>query len=343
MLYFILIIFCHSFEGPKEEVLNEIVQAYNLTADHPVELTKNKDCQPHILQISQPDTYDAQLGSYIPVDTLIPLDLDAFLKGVRKLYSTPYQKMPSLPWDANACILYYNKELLPNPPQTFDDIKPNQLASAFPLIDLLLFQACQLNIPFATFHNGYESTLSTRLVFAGKPELMYHYDRLNALKIDYTEEAFTSGRCPLLLQEAKLLQVPFEIGYAKIPQSEKDPSSLPVTGSSLWVAKAEDGVAEFLTHLNRPEIQAEWAVKTGSIPVTKAAFKLARDSLHPAALTAYRSVNNRPLNAFSWGIRLPNQSAIWQQLILTQGLKAAMDEANTQLDQFENHYYEEHP
>ena len=76
--------------------------------------------------------------------------------------------------------------------------------------------------------------------------------------------------------------------------------------------KAEEykGVAKFFTFLSRPEVQMEWHIKTGYVPITLAAYELTRKSgfydQNPGRDMAVRQLTNKTPTANSKGLRFGN-------------------------------------
>ncbi|MCK6430718.1 MAG: extracellular solute-binding protein, partial [Burkholderiaceae bacterium] len=134
------------------------------------------------------------------------------------------------------------------------------------------------------------------------------------------------------------------------------PQNSIIGGASLWVMsgrKAEEykGVARFLAFLSRPEIQMEWHVKTGYVPITMAAYEMTKKSgfyeKDPGAELAVKQLTNKPPTANSKGLRFGNfvqgRTVIEEELEAAfagkKSPKAALDDAvkraNEILRQFE--------
>ena len=70
------------------------------------------------------------------------------------------------------------------------------------------------------------------------------------------------------------------------------------------------GVAKFFAFLSRPEVQMDWHVSTGYVPVTLAAFELTRKSGYydkePGALVTIQQLTHKPPTENSKGLRFGN-------------------------------------
>jgi sn-glycerol 3-phosphate transport system substrate-binding protein len=75
----------------------------------------------------------------------------------------------------------------------------------------------------------------------------------------------------------------FDVGYGMLPHYEgTEPQNSIIGGATLWVLQGHEeetyqGVADFLTYLSSPEVQADWSQFTGYLPITQAAYDLSRE------------------------------------------------------------------
>src|SRR6201999_1711492 len=103
------------------------------------------------------------------------------------------------------------------------------------------------------------------------------------------EGGFTSGECPLFLTSSAFFgnvksQAKFNFTNAPMPyypDVKGAPQNSIIGGASLWVmgGKSKEeykGVAKFLTYLSKPDVQARWHEETGYLPITNAAYELAK-------------------------------------------------------------------
>jgi sn-glycerol 3-phosphate transport system substrate-binding protein len=134
------------------------------------------------------------------------------------------------------------------------------------------------------------------------------------------------------------------------------PQNSVIGGASLWVMsgrKPEEykGVAKFMSFLSRSEVQMDWHVKTGYVPITLAAFDMTRKSgfydKNPGRDMAVRQLTNKSPTENSKGLRFGNfvqgRTVIEEELEAAfagrKSAKAALDDAvrrgNEILRQFE--------
>src|SRR5699024_9697645 len=81
--------------------------------------------------------------------------------------------------------------------------------------------------------------------------------------------------CALPISQEVVQDAPFEVGTAPLPNPEGvDPVGGQVGGNSIYITNKvpeedREGAYEFLKYLISPEVQAEWASKTGYFPINK--------------------------------------------------------------------------
>src|SRR5690349_1436069 len=110
----------------------------------------------------------------------------------------------------------------------------------------------------------------------------------------------------------------FDWAVAEIPYWDDvagAPQNSIIGGASLWVMggktnNAYKGVAKFFAFLSKPEIQLDWHQSTGYVPITLAAYELAKKQgyyeKNPGADIAVRQLTNKPPTANSKGLRFGN-------------------------------------
>ena len=93
------------------------------------------------------------------------------------------------------------------------------------------------------------------------------------------------------------------------------PQNAIIGGASLWVMggktqNAYKGVAKFFSFLSRPDIQFEWHRDTGYVPITVAAYELAKKNgyyqKNPGAEVAIKMLMKKPPTPNSKGLRFGN-------------------------------------
>lgn len=155
---------------------------------------------------------------------------------------------------------------------------------------------------------------------------------------DAAERRFARGECALLtsssgsysaLREA----MGAELGVAALPYYDDfsdAPQNTLAKGSALWISAGKPaaeyrGVADFLSFLSRPEVQAEWHQKTGLLPLTREAYELTRNAgyyrEHAGQEAAVGQMLAKAARENSRGIRLPHFAQIRD--IIEEELEAA--------------------
>jgi sn-glycerol 3-phosphate transport system substrate-binding protein len=120
------------------------------------------------------------------------------------------------------------------------------------------------------------------------------------------------------------------------------PQNSIIGGASLWVMsgrKPEEykGVATFLAYLSRPEVQMEWHIKTGYVPITRAAYELTKKSgfydKDPGAELPVKQLTYKAPTENSKGLRFGNfvqgREVIEEEL---EAVFAGKKDAKTALD-----------
>ncbi len=304
-------------------------------------------------------------------------DSDVYIDAVKEFYSTADRKMYSLPWNASTGILFYNKEAFKKagldperPPRTWLELEKAGMklvkagykgfTTAWPAAYHLEYTCSWHNLPFATHDNGFGGT-QARLNFNG------HYQTRHLQKLvdwqkegifsyqgrftNLPEKAFTDGECAILLQGSNRYPMlkkaaSFPIGVGFLPfwaDIAASPYRLTIGGSSFWVISGFDeetyrGIAQFLAYLSLPEVQAHWHQQTGYLPITEAAYHLAKKKgfyeKNPAAEIAVLEVMNKKSSANTKGIRLGNYTLIREKII--DNLEKAFDGTSTPKEALDN-------
>lgn len=285
-------------------------------------------------------------------------DPQVYIDAVRDFYSTSDGKMCSLPWNASTGILFYNKKAFESagldpecPPKTW--IEMDQIGkklvkagfkgftTAWPAAYHLEHVSCLHNLPFATQENGYAGP-GARLAFNG-PFQIRHLDQLINWKnqgifayfgrfTNEPEQSFTDEKTAILMQGSnrfsilkKQAKFPIGVGFLPYwPDIVASPYRLNVGGSSFWVMKGFDentyrGVAKFISFLSLPEVQAYWHQETGYLPITEAAYYLAKKrgfyEQNPAAEIAVLEILGRPGAEYTKGVRLGHYLVVRELII----------------------------
>jgi sn-glycerol 3-phosphate transport system substrate-binding protein len=319
-----------------------------------------------------------------------PFDPKGFLGAVSSYYSDTSGRLISMPFNSSTQVLYVNDDAFKkagldpaNPPKTWPEVeqaaaklKASGAACGFTTgwqswVQLESFSAWH-NVPFATLENGLGG-IGTRLQFNG-PVQVKHIQNLAdwAKKGEFTYKgrkdeplaAFTSGECGMITTSSG--------SYANIKANAKfawrtatlpyyadvkgAPQNTVIGGATLWVLNQKNpemykGIAKFFTYLSSPAVQEKWHADTGYVPITLAAYDLAKkDGLYterPGFDIAIKELTNKPPTANSKGLRLGNfvqirnivdeeLENVWSgQKNAKQALDDAVKRGNDQLERFE--------
>lgn len=328
------IIIWHAFEGFIKDKFDELIQEYNqMPQSHTkVRAIKNgnytevyqrgvaamasKD-SPDILQVYEVATLSMmKLKEHIvPIEDLFELlsheiDRDDFIDVAVKFYSSNQGRMLSLPWNASAGVIFYNKDIFKqlnlDPVKTlesWESIKSHQdhflkaritgFSTAWPAA-YHLENVCALhNQPFFSHENGFKPGIPYPLF--NNPVSIYHLSEVQKWqkngffsylgRFTQAEEEFAKGKLAFLLQGANRYSLikrkaNFDIGVLPLPYWKKftsAPYNLNIGGSSFWVLKKEGQkrkeVAKFLAYLSSPKVQGNWHIITGYLPITRSAYR----------------------------------------------------------------------
>lgn len=242
-------------------------------------------------------------------------DVNDYIEGVRYFYADAAGKMVGMPFNSSTPVMYYNTEALEKagvePPRTweeFEAIAPKLKAAGYvalaeshtPWIFVENFFS-RHDLPFATNDNGYDGAEGTKLLLSETPELKRHFEKLKAWKdagyFGYygagwndNQAPFENGDVALWLGSSgsfgglqKSMKAPFKATYLPYWGDVKGAGGTTFIGGAALFALAghpkEENAASaaFFEFLTSPEIQYYWHKETGYVPVTKAAYEMAKD------------------------------------------------------------------
>ena len=242
-----------------------------------------------------------------------PFDPEDYIAGVRNFYADASGKMIGMPFNSSTPIMYVNDEAFAKtgltPPATWEEFEAMapKLAEAgyIPLLQSHLpwiftenFMS-RHNQPFATNANGYEGAEGTKLLIKNEA-LMTHFTKLkewqDAGYFGFYGTGWNENQTPF--QEGKAaLWLGSSGSFGGLRQSATMPFSatfLPywdavegagtntfIGGAALFAmsgksADENKATAAFFEFLTSPEIQVKWHKDTGYVPVTPAAYELAK-------------------------------------------------------------------
>lgn len=239
-----------------------------------------------------------------------------YIAGVRNFYADNSGKMVGMPFNSSTPVLYYNKEAFANagltlPPATWEDFE-SRVAPALkkagyvglsqshsPWIFSENFHS-RHNLPLATANNGFGG-LGAEILY-NNDAMKTHFGKL----VEWQKEGFykyygrawgdnqtpftqgevamwlgSSGSFGGLKQAAK-----FDFGTTYLPYWQavtQEPTGTFIGGAALFAMSGHSdaeykGVAKFFEYLTKPEVQFMWHRETGYVPITNAAYDLAKSS-----------------------------------------------------------------
>ncbi len=329
--------FWHAMGGALGERTEAIAEGFNASQDEFVVVpaykgnyTENMTAaiaafrageQPHIVQVFEVGTATmmAAEGAVKPVyevmgDADIDWNSDAYLPAVKSYYSTPDNRLLSLPFNSSTPVMWYNADLLNEAgvdlPETWDEMFAaadalkeigHDCAFSFGWQSWVMIEnyLAWHDQPIGTQENGFAG-LGTELVFDESDSLTDLLQRIADATDDGTFEyggrrgdslpLFTTGECAMWMNSSAYYagisdQADFEFGQAMLPldtSAADAPQNSIIGGATLWVLEGHtdeeyQGVAEFFAYMSRPEVQAEWHQGTGYVPITTAAYELSRE------------------------------------------------------------------
>ncbi|SFP49603.1 sn-glycerol-3-phosphate ABC transporter substrate-binding protein UgpB [Tranquillimonas alkanivorans] len=272
---------------------------------------------------------------------------DAYLPAVRSYYSTPEGQLLSLPFNSSTPVMWYNQDLLDQAgkdvPQTWDEVfeladalqaEGHECAVSFGWQSWSMIEnyLAWHNQPIGTQQNGFAG-FDTELTIDESEDLANLLQRIADSQEDGTFvyggrrgdslPLFTSGECALWINSSAYYpdmveQAEFNFGQTMLPlntEAADAPQNSIIGGATLWVLSGHEdadyqGVAEFFDFISQPEIQADWHMSTGYVPITTAAYELAQEQgfydENPGTQTAIEQLSLNEPTANSAGLRFGN-------------------------------------
>jgi sn-glycerol 3-phosphate transport system substrate-binding protein len=318
-----------------------------------------------------------------------PFDPKAYLPTVTGYYSDAQGNMLSLPFNSSTALFYIDRNkfkqagLPPVPPKTWKELvavaekmkaagQSCVYTTGWPSwVHVENFSAWH-NLPIGTKQNGMAG-LDTQFTI-NSPAHVKHIEMLADMakrglftyagRTNQADSRFAAGECAMATISAGALgniiktgKTDWQISVLPYHDDVKGaPQNSVIGGASLWVMsgrKPEEykGVAKFMSFLSRPQVQMDWHVKTGYVPITQAAFELTKKSgfydKNPGRDMAVRQLTNKAPTENSKGLRFGNfvqgRTVIEEELESAfagrKSAKAALDDAvkrgNEILRQFE--------
>jgi sn-glycerol 3-phosphate transport system substrate-binding protein len=237
-----------------------------------------------------------------------------YIAGVRNFYADSEGTMIGMPFNASTPVLYYNRDVLTaagfdGPPATWEEFE--EMA---PVLKEAGYQALSQshspwilsenfhsrhNLQLATGNNGYDGT-DVEILY-NNPEMIMHWNHMKEwLDAGYygfygrawgdNQDAFVQQKTAMWLGSSGSFggltaSAEFDFGTASLPYWEAitpEPYGTFIGGAALFAMSGGEeeenaGVADFLAYLTSPAQQYFWHRETGYVPVTNAAYELAKE------------------------------------------------------------------
>ncbi len=247
-------------------------------------------------------------------DNGVTFDINDYISGVRYFYADSAGKMIGMPFNSSSPIMYYNVDALKKagvtPPKTYEEFEavtaPALLAAGYipmaqshsPWIWTENFMS-RHNLPFATNNNGYDGADTQILV--NSPEIKMHWSHVKewldkgwyawyGAAWNDNQKPFEEGKVAIWLGSSgsfgglAKLDLPFEFSATELPYWEavtKEPTQTFIGGAALFAmagktADQNKATAAFFKYLTSPEVQYKWHRDTGYVPITTAAYEMAK-------------------------------------------------------------------
>ena len=319
-----------------------------------------------------------------------PFDQSRYLSAVIGYYTTTDGKMLSMPFNSSTPVVFWNKQAFKKagfdgPPKTWQDMgemSKNIISSGgaecgftvgWQSWSMLENFSAWHNVPFATKENGFAG-LDTEFAF-NSPLHVKHIQQLADWQKDKTftyggrrgdgNPLFAEGKCAILINSSAYYSglkksTKFDFGTSELPfwsDVQGAPQNSIIGGATLWVLQGHPkeeyrGVAKFMNYLSDPFVQFFWHFNTGYVPITKAAYELAKSSgyynLAEGRDVAILQMGSKTPTANSKGLRLGSfvqtrdiineeLEAIWSgKKTAKEGLDDAVSRGNKLLRKFED-------
>ena len=316
-----------------------------------------------------------------------PFDKSGFLPAVISYYQTPDGELLSMPFNSFTPVLWCNKDALDaagaDVPVSWADVKSvsqklvdNGMKCGFSFgwqsWVMIENYSSWHNMEMGTKENGFAG-FDTELTF-NNPKVAARLDDIAAMQEDNLFQyggrrgdslpLFTTGECGMWMNSSAYYgsikkQAGFNFGQTMLPLDKglaSAPQNSIIGGATLWALSGGSdeqykGVAQFMTYLSSPEVQAWWHQETGYVPITTAAYELSKEQgfydSNPGTDTAIIQLSLNTPTPNSRGLRFGNfvqirdvineeMEALWGgSKNATQALDDAASRGNTLLRKFE--------
>ncbi|MEL6571234.1 MAG: extracellular solute-binding protein [Pseudomonadota bacterium] len=244
----------------------------------------------------------------------VDFDIEDYISGVRYFYADSNGTMIGMPFNSSSPIMYYNEDALAaagvTPPETWEEFQDTtapalveagyipMAQSHLPWIFTENFMS-RHNLPFATNNNGYDGTDTKILV--NNDAIKAHFTALTEWQdqgfFNWYGTGWSDNQAPF--EEGKVAiwlgssgsfgglsqkDLGFEFSATYLPYWEAvttEPTQTFIGGASLFAMSGKSGdenaaTAKFFEYLTSPETQYFWHKETGYVPITEAAYEMAK-------------------------------------------------------------------
>ena len=248
------------------------------------------------------------------IDNGVDFNIEDYISGVRYFYADSEDKMIGMPFNSSSPIMYYNMQALEaagvTPPKTYEEFEtvtaPALVEAGYiplaqshsPWIWVENFMS-RHDLPFATNDNGYTG-LDTQIL-VNSPELKMHWSKVKEWRDagfyewygaawNDNQKPFEEGKVAIWMGSSgsfgglSKLDLPFDFSATVLPYWESvttEPKQTFIGGAALFAMSGKSdaenaATAAFFQYLTSPETQVMWHKETGYVPVTTAAYEMAK-------------------------------------------------------------------
>jgi sn-glycerol 3-phosphate transport system substrate-binding protein len=245
----------------------------------------------------------------------VPFHAEDYISGVRNFYADSKGDMIGMPFNSSTPVLYYNKDALAKagvqPPKTweeFEAIAPKLKKAGYialsqshtPWIFSENFHS-RHNIPLANENNGFDG-VATKINYNNE-HMRMHFSKAREWQqaglFGYYGSKWGDNQKPFIDQEVAMWlgssgsfgglkkSAKFAFGTTNLPYwnsiTKGEEYTTFIGGAALFAFSGKEkaqneGVAKFFQFLTKPETQFFWHKETGYVPITNAAYTLAKET-----------------------------------------------------------------
>ena len=249
----------------------------------------------------------------------VTFNIEDYISGVRYFYADSDGKMIGMPFNSSSPIMYYNMDALEKagvtPPKTWEEFQTvtapalkeagyiGLSQSHLPWIFTENFMS-RHDLPFATNDNGYDGADGTKIL-VNNDAIKAHFTAVKDWKDNGffewygtgwsdNQTPFEEGKVAIWLGSSGSFgglskkDLPFEFSATYLPYWEsvtKEPKQTFIGGAALFAMSGKSdeenkATAAFFEFLTKPETPYMWHRETGYVPITTAAYEMAKADGH---------------------------------------------------------------